>query len=228
MDAPHSSTEPTQPIYYILEVCESEGTPNELAWFEEWLSELKSKGGSVESKEGSVKLIQRYSVGFDPKDLKNSEAVESICRKHGNLVGHIKKKTNCKDDDALPPVIFVGFGFAALVVMEAVCQEPKLKPMGVVLASVAEGSVTWNSENFQTWYQKLGQAEETSDKSKRLEDDLPEEEDFTGEERKEKEKEPEMKDFLALKKVLLKFNRYCRRERIRFSYVSRQEEVSWL
>ena len=212
----------TRPLYRILVVCETSAEihKEEKKWFTQWSKELKDKDLSVE--------LITYHIGLNLEDLQKFNLVNILKGKSSALIDHVKTASNGNGPCA--PIIFVGFGFAALVVMEAVRAESQLDTMGVVVATVAKSSATWKSPIFQKWYDKLVEEDKLA-KERRLtmEEELAYEEDLTIKEKDKREKDLEKKedpDFTALKKVLTKFNDYCRHERIRFSYVFRQKEVS--
>jgi hypothetical protein len=56
-----------------------------------------------------------------------------------------------------PPVIFVGIGFGALVVMDTILRTKNSIPMGAVMTSVTRDGATARSDEFKRWYAGLKQ-----------------------------------------------------------------------
>jgi hypothetical protein len=171
-----------------------------------------------------------------------------------SFVDYVREKTESKHGEELPPVIFVALGFAALVAMKAVVSELNFTPMGMIVASVSEETATGKSAKFQNWHKKLAKEEALSkqrrvnlehhlSKNRRLifkqelpknrrvtlVEELAKKDYLTKNEREAIEKwltDREDPALSALKKVLREFNDHCRHERIRLSYVFRNQEAS--
>jgi hypothetical protein len=164
----------------------------------------------------------------------------------------VKHTTDPKNSGRYPPIIFVGLGFAALVTMKAVLSE-QLIPMGIVVSSVFKDSAVGRSAEFKTWYENLTELAKKEDEkeelAKKREEELAmkeevelsnkkkeQEREKKEKEKKEKEKKKETKkkdepatensDLSKLMGLLCDFNEYCRRERVRFSYILQREEVN--
>ena len=175
-----------EPLYYVLGVYENRDHREEIEWLEEWSRDLRDH---------SVGFIEPYPIGLRLERLEEPNAVEALCKKSEGFVDYVRRKTNTKNADPYPPIIFVGLGFAALVAMSAVLSEPDYVPMGMIVASVPKDSATGKSVIFQRWYKNLAKQEKLArDRQLAKEKMLAEEEEEFVEKEHANEEEPIAKD----------------------------------
>jgi hypothetical protein len=206
----------TNPLYYIL-LCTGTNLPKETEQFKKSFKELEKEDELVE-------ILEIYNIGLEPETQENFTLVFNPAL----LINHVEKSIKRKDEKTFSPVIFVGIGFAAFVVMDAVCsvtgqqlmKEKRLEAMGVLVAS--------GNETSQKWYQKLANQDDTRRLSSKGDD--PADLDVLARAKVEAKEEAQQislyPELSRLEKVLGDFNSHCRDERIRFSYISRKKEAS--
>lgn len=234
---------PTNPeTLNVLVVYENKKNDTDIQW-------LKSLNKSWKQENPLVKLIPAHAIDFELDLLEELNPIEVLLRDQRSTSGktptsafvkHVRKYFISEDGELLP-VIIVALGFAALVAMKAVVSEPNFTPMGMIVASVSEETATGKSVKFRDWHKKL--AEEDAESKRRrvgldqlsknrratLVEELAKKDVLTKKNREAIEKHLTDKEdpaFSALKKVLREFNDHCRHERIRLSYVFRNQEAS--
>lgn len=77
---------------------------------------------------------------------------------HSRIMEHLKIKEPSQAEPL--PIIFIGLGLGALVIMQFVASYKNWIPMGAVLTSVPRHSSTWKHPDFQRWYEKLKERED--------------------------------------------------------------------